>query len=195
MTIIRAPQNSVGQKRRGRPPGSKNKPKDLILAQQALTDLRIKVGPYLPAEDMEYLERVLDGQDSPELKKDLDIFLALQLKALLPQLAEEIRTGGLTREATQRSSTVKELLALRFQMEKQKDGDAKPSHLTFIQNVFESRGLDPERMARLITISTAPEPAGHSGDPRQLPSGVSGEPDGDEGDADESGTVPDSVPE
>lgn len=190
MTIQRASVNSVGARKRGRPLGSKNKPKQLTV----LNGLRDKIGPYLPSDDMTYLEEVLNGTESPRLNRDLDIFLALQLKALLPQLAEEIKSGSLTREATQRSSTVKELLALRFQMEKQKDGDAKPNQLTFIQNIFESRGIDPGRMAQLVNI-TPPDADGYVGTARELPERVPGVDDGDEGSSDEAGALPDSLPE
>lgn len=185
MSIERASVSSVGARKRGRPPGSRNKPKSLILSQMALHNLREKIGPYLPSDDMEYLEQVLEGQDAPKLNRDLDIFLALQLKALLPQLAEEIKSGSLTREATQRSSTVKELLALRFQMEKQKDGDAKPNQLTFIQNIFESRGIDPQRMAELVNV-TPPDTDRYARPVGELPERVSGDDDRDEGPADEA---------
>lgn len=176
-------RKSDGAIRRGRPPGSKNRPKPFTTAV-AISSLKEKIGAFLPAEDMDYLVNILDGGDSPVLQKDLDIFLALQLKALLPQLAEEIKTGQLTREATQRSSTVKELLALRFQMEKQKDGDDKPNSYTFIQNIFESRGIDSDRVAALLA-----RPVGGSSE--EQPSPVARTLHGDEGRTDEAGAVSD----
>lgn len=173
-------------RRRGRPPGSKNKPKTVISKDQ-LDKFRAKVGQYLPAVDLEYVTTILEGTSRPELSRDLDIFLALQLKALYPQLADEIEQGKLTREATQRSSIVKELLALRFQMEKQEKGDPVGNQYTFIQNVFDSR-LPPERLAALVGTGLLgpglPEvPA------RQLPERLSGSVDDDEEGADEARAV------
>jgi hypothetical protein len=183
--------NSLGARRRGRPIGSGSKQKVLI-AQAAVNDLKSKLAPYLPTEDLDYLTGVLDGQESRTLGKDLDIFLALQLKALLPHLADEIKGGELSREATQRSATVKELLALRFQMEKHNTGDERNDHITFIQNVFDSRGLDAGRMARLLGIDGA---RSASPSPRLVSGRVLGDADGDAGSADLVGAVPDQLPE
>jgi len=179
-------------RKRGRPPGSKNKgPSKVAMTKAAAIDLRTKLGPYLGRDDLNYMIEVLDGKVSPELAKDLDIFLTLQLKALLPQLAGEIQSGSLTREATQRSSTVKELLALRFQMEKQGKGEEKNDQYTFIQNVFDSRGLDTSRLIGLLGSQNQPADQ----PPRVVSPSLSGDDDGDEGTADEAGALPDQLPE
>jgi hypothetical protein len=170
--------------RRGRPKGAVNKPK---IDAEKLTELKDKVGQFLPQADWNYLSKVLEGTEKPVLEKDIDIFLSLQLKALLPHLAQEIEGGQLTREATQRSSTVKELLALRFQMEKHEKGDDVPNAVTFIQNVFESRGIDPARLAALSAGFGGPI----EGVARPVPRTV----DADEGGADEAGTLSDQLPE
>ncbi len=184
MSEKRTSTSSVGAVNRGRPKGARTKPKSETVSVTVLKD---KLAPFLSRDDWNYLASVLAGEEKPVLEKDIDIFLSLQLKALLPQLADEISGGELTREATQRSSTVKELLALRFQMEKHEKGDDVPNAVTFIQNVFESRGIDPTRLATLAgTAGSALE-----GVAVALP----GTPDGDEGDSDEAGAVPDSVPE
>jgi len=145
---------------------------------------RQKLGPYLPAADLDYLSSVLEGSDKAVLERDLDIFLALQLKALLPQLGKEIEGGNLTREATQRSATVKELLALRFQMQKAEKDDKSGNQYTFIQNIFESRGIDAARLAAYLGTPEArqlPVP----NQPRLLPRN----PDDDIGQADDPRTV------
>lgn len=172
-------------RRRGRPPGSKNKPKTVI-SQAQLDKFRAKVGQYLPADDLEYITTILEGTEKSELSRDIDIFLALQLKALYPHLADEIEQGKLTREATQRSSTVKELLALRFQMEKQEKGDSSGNQYTFIQNIFDSR-LPPERLAALVGIGIGPGLP--EVPPRQLPERLLGGADDDEEAADEARAV------
>jgi len=183
-TPKRAATASVGAANRGRPKGARTKPKTETVS---VTALKEKLAPFLSREDWNYLSGVLGGQEKPVLEKDIDIFLSLQLKALLPQLADEISGGQLTREATQRSSTIKELLALRFQMEKHEKGDDVPNAVTFIQNVFESRGIDPARLATLSGAVGSPIEGVSVALPRT--------PDGDQGDADETGAVSDSVPE
>lgn len=177
---------SVGARRRGRPPGSKNRPK-AVLAMATVRSFRDKVGPYLSPEDGDYLMAVLTGKREPELQKDMDIFLALQLKALLPLLAEEIDSGQLSKEGTARSSLVKELLALRFNMEKHDKGEKDANQYTFIQNIFQARGIDADRIAALVV--------GPDGGPRELPSGLPGDADRDEEPADEARAVSGEVPQ
>lgn len=138
-------------RRIGRPAGSKNKPKP-VLSRTELLAFRDRVGPYLPTKDIEYISGVLTGEIEPDLDKDVDIVMAMQLKALLPALADDIRNVTLGKEVTARSTVVKELLALRFQMRKHEQGDdnTKPSYVTFIQATFEGRGIDKNRLAELI---------------------------------------------
>lgn len=176
--------NPFGARRRGRPPGSKNKPKLNPVDPETEKSLRDTLGSYLPADDLTYLLGTLEGKINPELSKDVDIFLALQLKALLPILAEEIQNKQLSREATSRSGTVKELLAIRLQMEKMKAGTDGDSAGTFIQNVFLSRGIDPARLAVLTGTAT-----------EVVPKRISGSTDGDEQESDEVGGLSDQPSE
>lgn len=178
--------NPMATRKRGRPPGSKNKPKTVI-SVAALKELTEKIGPYVPKEDMEYLSGILEGTLKPDLERDIDVLLALQLKALLPQLADEIRTGQLSREATQRSSTVKELLALRVQREKRATTDDQPNSVAFIQNVFQSRDFDAGHLASLLGVGPQVDGVGAG----ELPRPVVGIVHEDEGTTDESGTVSD----
>lgn len=173
--------NHLGARKRGRPPGSKNKPKVGI---DDIKSIQESIGPYLPQEDLSYLVDALEGRATPELERDVDIFLSLQLKALLPILADEIRTKQLSREATSRSGTVKELLAIRLQMEKMKAGNDGTDEKSLITNIFIARGIDPSRIAALTGAT-----------PRALPERVSGSPDGNEQEADETGNVPDEPAE
>lgn len=181
--VIRLSQAQPAR-RRGRPPGAKNRPK-AVISQAQLSEFRTKLGPYLPAADLDYLANVLEGSDKSVLERDLDIFLALQLKALLPQLAKEIEGATLTREATQRSSTVKELLALRFQMQKAEKDDQSGNQYTFIQNIFGERGIDTTRLAAYLgtaEVRQLPVPD----EPRR----ISGTTHDNIGQADEAGAVP-----
>ena len=179
--LQRMSQAGVGARTRGRPPGSKNKPKSIISLTE-VKSLKAKLLPFLQADDLSYLIGTLEGTESPTLQRDLDIFLSLQLKAILPALADEIKSGELAKETTSRSSVVKELLALRFQMEKQGNNDERTNQYTFIKNVFQARGLDSERVASFFP-SRLEQPL--EGQPRL----VSGTIDGDSWSADEAGDV------
>lgn len=191
MPVHQAPRlnQGAGSRTRGRPLGAKNKPKGTALAI-VLNDLRSKIGSVVTPEDMDYLVKTLEGSEKSELPKDMDIVLGMALKALLPILADEIKIGALTREGTQRLATVKELLALRFQMEKREKGDDKPNAVTFITNVFQQRGLGDARFAELF---------GPGGGDQLPPKVVTGllprSADGDDAEADEVGAVPDRVSE
>ena len=164
--------------RRGRPVGSKNKK---TLQKDAIKSMKQKIGAFLPKDDYDYLMAVLEGKESSDLRHDIDIFLSMQLKALLPLLSEEIQSGQLTREGTQRSSTVKELLALRFQMEKHESGDENAQYNIFIDNVFASRGID----VKSLTGTT----------PVAISDGVSQRVDEDKGNADDARVVSNQLPE
>lgn len=167
-------------RRRGRPVGSKNKPKPSFFKVDSLKNT---VGKYVTFEDLDYLLATLDGTDKPELSRDLEILLTLQMKALLPQLAAEIEDGTLKRETTQRTATVKELLNLRFQLEKRNNEETKVDQRTFIQNIFLERGLDSDRLGLLLG-------SGATGDVVEGESRVvSGTPDNDEGGSDAAGDV------
>lgn len=179
LQIVKTAEATPEKRKRGRPPGSKSRP-HAMLSRAAIAEFSKQVGPYLAPDDLSYLTKVLAGETDPLLNKDIDIFLALQFKALLPQLAEEIKSGQLTREATSRSSIVKELLALRFQMEKNEKGDENANQYTFIQNIFQSRGIDTGRLFELVS---------GTGTAGELPSGLHGSADRDEGQADTAGAV------
>lgn len=187
MPVRRVPTIAVSapSRKRGRPPGSKNKS---TLTASAIGDLRTKIAPFLTTEDMDYLTRTLEGTDPSVLSTDMDIVLGLALKGLLPALGDEIRSGQLSREGTQRLATVKELLALRFQMEKREKGDDQPNNVTFIQNIFAQRNFDPASLARLVG-SSADDSVPVEDERRLLPRVV----DGDGPKADETGTVSNPV--
>lgn len=165
--------NPMGAARYGRPRGRRNLKPSM---QKFLDSVEGVVGP----EDREYLTKVLGGTEKPILERDIDIFLSVQLKALLPVLAQEVEEGRLSKEASQRSSVVKELLTLRFQMEKAKGNDEQQNPTTYIQQIFISRGIDPGRLALL------------AGD---KPVSVSGNADAYEAEADEAGNISGQFPQ
>ena len=162
--------NPLGATLKGRPRGRKSLNPSPSMAKflEAISDV---VG----IDDADYLRGVLTGKNKSVLEKDIDIFLSVQLKALLPVLAREVEEGQLSKEASQRSSVVKELLTLRFNMEKAKGNDEQQNPTTYIQNIFVSRGIDPGRLALL------------AGD---QPSRVLGNVDPDQAEADSLGNLP-----
>jgi len=178
---------SQGARSRGRPPGSKNKPKALV-SQVQVDDFRLKVGPYVSRKDLDYLTGIFEGTEENDLTKNLDILLTLQFKALLPQLSEEISSGTLSKEATSRSSVVKELLAIYLQKAKAENKNDAPDQRSYIQNVFVQR-IDSDRLFALIGLQ-APSPVA------QIESGsLYGVVDHEPWRADQARTVSDKLPE
>jgi hypothetical protein len=163
-----AKSNPMRASRYGRPIGRKN-------LKPSMTKFLESIDGVVGQDDANYLKDVLVGGARPILEKDIDIFLSVQLKALLPVLAREVEEGQLSKEASQRSSVVKELLTLRFNMEKAKGNDDGQNPTTYIQNIFISRGIDPGRLALL---------AGN--EPRRL----LGDVDPDQAEADSLGNLP-----
>jgi hypothetical protein len=173
---------------RGRPPGARNKLKTITPSK--LKEFQERLGEYIPPEDLGYFIEVLKGERKSELFRDLDILLAMEFKALLPQLAAEIDTRELSREATQRSSTIKELLALKLQLEKAGRADEGPDATSLIQRIISDRSSsgDEGRLAALLGIRVIPS------DP-QPPGLLSGILHNNQGEADSSGTISDQLPE
>lgn len=163
-----ARKNPMRASRYGRPLGRKN-------LKPSMNKFLESVEGVIGEEDINYLKDVLVAGEKPILEKDIDIFLSVQLKALLPVLAREVEEGQLSKEASQRSSVVKELLSLRFNMEKAKGNDDGQNPTTYIQQIFIDRGIDPGRLALL---------AGNKS------SGLLGGPDQDEATADSLGNLP-----
>ena len=160
--------NPMRASKYGRPLGRKN-------LKPSMNKFLDSISGVVGEDDVNYLKDVLVGGETPVLKKDIDIFLSVQLKALLPVLAREVEEGQLSREASQRSSVVKELLTLRFNMEKASSNDDGTNPTTYIQNIFIARGIDPGRLALL------------AGD---KPGGLLGDADADEAEADSLGNLP-----
>jgi len=169
----------------GRPLGSRNKPKNLI---QEVKSLRETLGPHISPDDLNYLLNYVEGKGTGDLERDIDIFLGLQLKALLPIIANEISTKQLSAEATRRSGTVKEILAIRVAMSKADKNGQQPTQQVLIQNFINER-LDSGRLAQLLGS------AGATMAPDQLPVVVSGNSYDVARVTDEAGAVPDQLPE
>jgi hypothetical protein len=210
--------NADGTIRRGRRPGTKNRPNAKV-SQEAIRLIRNKLGPHLPDDDLTYLTDVMEGHVGSDLNRDIDILIVLQMKALLPLLAGEIEfalgitqgppeeyvddgppkrgrkvdpTTAMSKEITSRSSVVKELLALRFQMNKSARESGPTSQTVFIQNVFTER-IDQDRLLALLGSGNG------DGLPRLVSAPLSGDDDrvvdGEWSTADKAGDLPSELPQ
>jgi hypothetical protein len=114
----------------------------------------------------------------------------MEFKALLPQLAAEIDNKELSREATQRSSTIKELLALKLQLEKAGKADEGPDATLLIQRIISDRSSTGSeiRLAKLLGVGLGPDDKEPSG----LLSGILHDY---QRQANGTGTVSDQLPE
>ena len=132
-------RNLAGAKRRGRPPGSKTRPKSSIptaLVEQVLE----KFNGVIPPEHFEYLKSVIKGGASVSIERELDILILLLGRNLHPALVAEMLgeeepdidpdTGEILgtktkvtfrRDVTDRLKVLNSILTLRHQVEKGKD--------------------------------------------------------------------------
>lgn len=162
-------RNLSGAKRRGRPPGAKNKPKSMVPAALA-DELLVRLEGTLPAEHYEYLKAVVKKGDAVSTEKELDILIVLLGRNLHPALIEETNnvkprtphgdeegedgddSQGITvfrKDVTERLKVLNSLLSLRHQMEKSKD-EQKDGKQPLIQIVADRNLLDGGRLGVLV---------------------------------------------
>jgi hypothetical protein len=165
----------VRERRRGRPPGSKNKPKGLVpadLAANVLTVMKDKVSP----EHYEYLRGVIQRGESISTMKELDVLITLVRASAMPYLALEampqpmkdadgapildddgqpvMEFRGLNRDATDRLKLLNSLLSLKDNIEKRQDAGAEDDGTPVIVKVFAKRGIDQERLRVLVGVES-----------------------------------------
>lgn len=155
-------RNLSGEKRsRGRPAGSRNKPKSLVPVELA-DELLLKMKDTLPPEHFDYLKGVIKRGDAIAAEKELDILIVLLGRNLHPALIEETHnvpsdpedpeSGGVTvfrKDVTERLKVLNSLLSLRHQMEKSKD-EAKDGKQPLLTIVADRNLLDGGRMGILL---------------------------------------------
>jgi hypothetical protein len=197
----RGASNQAGN-RRGRPPGSKNKPKGIMPVELADTILLHMQG-MLPPEHFDYMKGVIREGKAISTKTELDTLIILLSRNLFPALVLEAIPGGgeeedtdesvskaekavnkalkmpiFRKDVTERLKVLQSLLALKNQLEK-RETESRDEDKPIIR-IAAGRGIDGERVRLLIGIESSP---------------VAGNSDGNGQPADEAGTVPDQVPE
>lgn len=170
--------------KRGRPPGSRNKPKALLgrdLAAKLLKHMQDQLSP----ANYEYLVGVVKDGKPIETKNEIDTLIALVTRNLYPAILMEMlppEEGGLggqyRKDVTDRLKLVRELLTLRNDIDKREspDDDGTQPLLT----ITARRGLDVGRLGILIGQRT---------------DSVGGSPDGTGRSADEVRALPDKLSE
>lgn len=196
--VARGKGPETAARRRGRPAGSKNKPKSLIPAEIAhqLLDL---MKERLPGEHYEYMKGVIVKGEAISTEREVDMLITLVRGSLMPYLAMEalpvpilddegepvldeesgeprMHFPGINRDVTDRLKLLNSLIGLKDTIEKRKaDPDDDKEHV--LLKVVASKQLDAGRLALLAGF----QPGGLAGDAdgtRRLDAGprtVSGE--------------------
>lgn len=180
-------RNTEGSKpgMRGRPKGSKNKPKGLVpaeLTEKMLPLLQKQLSP----ESFDYIEGVLKRGKPIETKRELDVMIAMLARNLMPAMVHEtlpVDEGGLgglqyRKDVTERLKILNSMLTLRRQIEKEQDDSDKPANSVLVKLVGER--LDNARVGILVGIQ---------------PGAVAGDADRAGRQADTIRAVPDQVSE
>lgn len=197
-------------KRRGRPPGSRNKPKSLIPAELAGDILGI-MKDRLPAEHFEYMQGVIQKGEAISTVKELDVLITLVRASVMPYLAAEAiprvmpefdddgnligqknSLPGINRDATDRLKLLNSLISLKDTIEKRKSDEDDPDAQPLIVQLAGARGLlkDGGRLGLLIGADP-----GRTSEPVVVSGSLAGDVDRTGRGALPARTVSDSVPE
>lgn len=188
-----------GSGKRGRPKGSKNKPKGILPAELAGTIL-LEMKDMLPPEHFEYMKGVIKDGKAISVKRELDTLILLLSRNLYPALvmesqpqddeddffddeedegprpAKKLKMPVFRKDVTERLKVLQSLLA---QKEKSERADSEPKDKQILTIIGKS-GVDAERLRILIGVESG---------------SVVGNVDQVEQPADETGTVSDSISE
>lgn len=142
--------------KRGRPKGSRNKPKGLIpseLTEVMLPTLQKQLSP----ESFEYIEGVLKKGRPIETKRELDVMIAMLARNLIAAITHE--TGGLEqhgfrKDITERLKILNSMLTLRHQIDKASDDGNKPGESVLLKLVGDRKLLDGRRLGVLVGDAT-----------------------------------------
>ena len=168
--------------KRGRPLGSKNKPKGLVpseLTEKMLPTLQKQLSP----ESFEYIEGVLKKGKPIETKRELDVMIAMLARNLIAAITHEttgLEDHGFRKDITERLKILNSMLTLRHQIEKASDEGNKPGESVLLKLVGDRKLLDGKRLGILVGDGASP---------------VAGDADRTGRQAVRAGAVPDSLPE
>lgn len=176
--------DTAGKPKRGRPIGSKNRPKGLVPAE--LTEKMLPMlAKQLSPESFEYVEGVIKHGRPIETKRELDVVIAMLARNIIPALINETLpeeaggSGGQYRkDVTERLKILNSFLTLRHQIEKTQDDGTKPGESVLLKLVGDRNIAG--RLGVLVGVQ----------------SGVlAGDTDGTGREANDLGAVPDQVPQ
>ncbi len=187
------------QRNRGRPAGSKNKPKGLIPAELA-GSLLLQMKDMLPPEHYEYIRGVVRDGKAVSAKHEAQIMLLMLGRNLLPALLAEMKPSAnvdseiaeelgvdrnavsmpeFRRDVNERLKVWASILNLVMQAEKRDDEGADTKTKPIIE-IFARRGVDGGRIKLLAGYESG---------------SVGGDPDGTGGEAGSIGTISVPLPE
>lgn len=138
--------------KRGRPPGSKNRPKGLVpseLTEKMLPTLQRQLSP----ESFEYIEGVLKKGKPIETKRELDVMIAMLARNLIAAITHEtdgLEQFGFRKDITERLKILNSMLTLRHQIDKASDDGNKPGEHTLLKLVGDRKLLDGRRFGVLV---------------------------------------------
>lgn len=164
---------------RGRPKGSKNKPKSL-LPKELASEILLKMKDTLPPDDFEYMTKVIKEGKAVAVKREVQIMFALLGRNLMPFLLQEWsgdEEAYLRKDVTERLKVWNSLASILHNIEKNDEDQSNPRAQPIL-TVFERAGVDPSRLRILIGVES---------------SGMGGNPDGNGRLQIDSGTLPDQL--
>jgi hypothetical protein len=168
--------------KRGRPKGSKNKPKGLVpseVTEEWLPVLQKQLSP----ESFQYVEGVLKKGKPIETKRELDVMIAMLARNLIAAISQEtmgLAEYGFRKDITERLKILNSMLTLRHQIEKASDDGNKPGESVLLKLVGDRKLLDGRRLGVLVGDATG---------------SVAGDADGVGRETVRVGAVPSPVPE
>lgn len=168
--------------KRGRPKGSKNKPKGLVpseMTEVMLPTLQKQLSP----ESFAYVEGVLKKGKPIETKRELDVMIAMLARNLIAALTNEtlaLQEVGFRKDITERLKILNSMLTLRHQIEKVSNDGDKPGEQVLLKLVGDRNILDGRRLGILVGDAA---------------SGVAGDTDRAGRETVRVGAVPSPVPE
>lgn len=168
--------------KRGRPPGSKNKPKGIVPAE-ALDRMLPELKKQLSPESFDYIEGVLKKGKPIETKRELDVMIAMLARNLIAAITQEtmgLAEHGFRKDITERLKILNSMLTLRHQIDKASDDGNKPGESVLLKLVGDRKLLDGRRLGLLVGDAT---------------SGMAGDADGTGREAVRVGAVSGPIPE
>lgn len=164
------------RRKRGRPPGAKNKAKSILPAEIA-SEVLVAMKETLPPEQYEYVKGVIRDGKAISTEREVEIMMLMLARTLLPamvaetrppvndlppEIAAEIGAGPaipeFRKDVTERIKAFTALANLKLNIEKGRRSDEPDNSKKPILEIFARSGLDAGRIG--ILIGAIPDPVG-----------------------------------